>query len=92
MIAFPLFILISAQITYSAESYYHLGPSNRPDNFQQSDPYGINQPFTFEQNPSEVKPYQDFWYPQAAPYRIPSNDQNTIEPYQPGYPGVIRNW
>ncbi len=77
---------------YAADSYYHFGDPKRPNYFKQDDPYGINQPFIFEQKPENIDPYQNPWRTRVPIQRIPTNDQYSIEPYNINAPGVIRNW
>ncbi len=87
-----LFLLILIKTVYSADSYYHFKDPKRPDYFKQTDPYGINEPFVFEDKPQYINPYQNPWRPEVPIQRIPTNDQYSIEPYNINAPGVIRNW
>jgi hypothetical protein len=79
------------QVGYSADSVYHFGDPKRPNYFKQNDPYGINDPFNFEGKPENLDPYQNPWRPTVPIQRMPTNDQETIQPFNLSNPGVIRN-
>ena len=87
-----LFLFFLASTASSENSYYHFGDPKKPDYFKQDDPFGINHPFSFEEKPSNIDFYQSPYRPPVPIQRIPTNDQDTIQPYQLNAPGVIRNW
>ena len=84
--------LLMMESSFSADSIYHFGDPKRPNFFKQNDPYGINDPFTFEGKPENLDPYQNPWRPAVPIQRIPTSDQNMLQPYNISNPGVIRNW
>lgn len=88
-----LILVIFMEFGHSENSYYHFGDPKRPNYFKQDDPYGVNQPFSFEDKPENMtEPTPNPWRPEVPPTRIPTNDQQNLEPYFINAPGVIRNW
>ena len=87
-----LLTLLMTKIGFSADSLYHFGDPKRPNYFKQNDPYGVNDPFTFEGKPETLDSYQNPWRTTVPIQRIPTHDQNSLQPYNISNPGVIRNW
>lgn len=88
-----LFLIFFVELGFSADSYYHFGDPKKPNYFKQHDPYGINDPFSFEEKPqNQLEVVPNDWRPIVPQTRIPTNDQQNLEPYFINAPGVIRNW
>lgn len=87
-----LFVLISPTL-FGQQNYFDLQDDKRIDKgLQSQDPYGINEPLMYQDDPERLKPYQDIWRPAVPQGRMPTSDQQTIAPYSLDKPGIIRDW
>lgn len=87
-----LLFLISLPL-FGQQNYFDLKDEKRIDKgLQSKDPYGINEPLSYEGETEMLEPYQGIWRPSVPYGRMPTSDQQTIAPYNLDKPGIMRDW
>lgn len=90
---FLLILCLGPNMVFGQSNYVDLEDDRRiKRGLAPKDPYGINEPLNYQEEPENLQPYQNIWRHPVPIGRMPTSDQNTLEPYNIDKPGIIRDW